>query len=155
MAACQAGDGDGEELLVHNWRVTRLTRLGVPGSLAEAYADRLDWHQVRPAGAARLPPAAGPAHRPVTGGPVRRPARDKSPGSLEPIVLFAQATWAVTSAACRVSGSSRGLPLLTGRHDGLVGRSIARDGARKCPGVAVAFPSVCLLDGPVWGRLGW
>ena len=38
--------GDGEELLVHNWRVTRLTRLGVPGSLAEVYADRLDWHQV-------------------------------------------------------------------------------------------------------------
>ena len=36
----------GEELLVHNWRVDRLTRLGVPGSLAEVYADRLDWHQV-------------------------------------------------------------------------------------------------------------
>jgi hypothetical protein len=35
-----------EELLVHNWRVTRLTRLGVPGSLAEVYADRIDWHQV-------------------------------------------------------------------------------------------------------------
>ena len=37
---------DGEELLVHGWRVDRLTRLGVPGSLAEVYADRLDWHQV-------------------------------------------------------------------------------------------------------------
>jgi hypothetical protein len=35
-----------EELLVHNWRVTRLTRLGIPGSLAEVYADRIDWHQV-------------------------------------------------------------------------------------------------------------
>ena len=35
-----------EELLVHNWRVTRLTRLGLPGSLAEVYADRIDWHQV-------------------------------------------------------------------------------------------------------------
>jgi hypothetical protein len=44
MTTYQA-DG-GEELLVHNWRVTRLTRLGVPGSLAEVYADRLDWHQV-------------------------------------------------------------------------------------------------------------
>jgi hypothetical protein len=43
MTMSQAG---GEELLVHNWRVDRLTRLGVPGSLAEAYADRLDWHQV-------------------------------------------------------------------------------------------------------------
>jgi hypothetical protein len=41
MAAYQAGGG--EEPLVHNWRVTRL---GVPGSLAEVYADRLDWHQV-------------------------------------------------------------------------------------------------------------
>jgi hypothetical protein len=37
---------DEEELLVHDWRVARLTRLGVPGSLAEVYADRLDWHQV-------------------------------------------------------------------------------------------------------------
>jgi hypothetical protein len=44
MTAYQA-DG-GEELLVHSWRVDRLTRLGVPGSLAEVYADRLDWHQV-------------------------------------------------------------------------------------------------------------
>jgi hypothetical protein len=44
MTTYQAGDG--EELLVHNWRVDRLTRLGVPGSLAEVYADRLDWHQV-------------------------------------------------------------------------------------------------------------
>ncbi len=43
MTTYQAG---GEELLVHNWRVTRLTWLGVPGSLAEVYADRLDWHEV-------------------------------------------------------------------------------------------------------------
>jgi hypothetical protein len=35
-----------EDLLVHDWRVDRLTRLGVPGSLAQVYADRLDWHQV-------------------------------------------------------------------------------------------------------------
>ena len=34
------------ELTVHNWRVERLTGLGVPPGLAEAYADRLDWHQV-------------------------------------------------------------------------------------------------------------
>jgi len=31
---------------VHNWRVSRLERLGVPGTLAEIYADRIDWHQV-------------------------------------------------------------------------------------------------------------
>jgi hypothetical protein len=44
MTTFQAGGR--EELLVHSWRVDRLTRLGVPGSLAEVYADRLDWHQV-------------------------------------------------------------------------------------------------------------
>ena len=44
-SADRQADG-GEELLVHSWRVDRLTRLGVPGALAEAYADRLDWHQV-------------------------------------------------------------------------------------------------------------
>ena len=43
MTTYQAG---GEDLLVHNWRVDRLSRLGVPRSLAEVYADRLDWHQV-------------------------------------------------------------------------------------------------------------
>ena len=36
MTTYQA-DG-GEELLVHDWRVARLTRLGVPESLAEVYA---------------------------------------------------------------------------------------------------------------------
>jgi hypothetical protein len=32
--------------LVHDWRVLQLTRLGVPGALAEIYADRIDWHQI-------------------------------------------------------------------------------------------------------------
>jgi hypothetical protein len=35
-----------DDLLVHTWRVAQLTRLGVPRSLAEAYADHLDWHQI-------------------------------------------------------------------------------------------------------------
>jgi hypothetical protein len=35
-----------EELLVHTWRVARLTQLGIPGAVAEVEADRLDWHQV-------------------------------------------------------------------------------------------------------------
>ena len=35
-----------EESLVHNWRVSMLTRLGVPESVAEVHADRIDWHQV-------------------------------------------------------------------------------------------------------------
>ena len=38
-----AGD---EKLLVHGWRVARLTRLGIPGPLAEVDADHPDWHQV-------------------------------------------------------------------------------------------------------------
>jgi hypothetical protein len=37
---------DRDEMIVHNWRVSQLTRLGIPGSLAEIYADRIDWHQV-------------------------------------------------------------------------------------------------------------
>ena len=40
----EAIDRDGP--LVHRWRAAQLKRLGIPESLAEAYADRLDWHQV-------------------------------------------------------------------------------------------------------------
>jgi hypothetical protein len=35
-----------EDLLVHNWRVSQLKRLGIPRPLAEAHADRVDWHQI-------------------------------------------------------------------------------------------------------------
>ena len=35
-----------DESPVHNWRVSRLERLGVPGPLAEIYADCIDWHQI-------------------------------------------------------------------------------------------------------------
>jgi hypothetical protein len=35
-----------DESPVHNWRVSQLTRLGIPGPLAESYADRIDWHQI-------------------------------------------------------------------------------------------------------------
>jgi hypothetical protein len=35
-----------DDMLVHNWRAAQLTRLGLPGALAEIYADRIDWHQV-------------------------------------------------------------------------------------------------------------
>jgi hypothetical protein len=34
------------ESLVHGWRVTHLKRLGIPGPLAEAEADHVDWHQI-------------------------------------------------------------------------------------------------------------
>jgi hypothetical protein len=35
-----------EKQAVHNWRVAQLRRLGVPGTLAEVHADRVDWHQI-------------------------------------------------------------------------------------------------------------
>jgi hypothetical protein len=35
-----------DDMLVHDWRVAQLTRLGIPRSLAEANADHLDWHQI-------------------------------------------------------------------------------------------------------------
>jgi hypothetical protein len=35
-----------EDLVVHNWRVSRLMCLGIPEPLAEVYAGRIDWHQV-------------------------------------------------------------------------------------------------------------
>jgi hypothetical protein len=35
-----------DDLLVHEWRVRQLTRLGIPWSLAQAAADQVDWHQV-------------------------------------------------------------------------------------------------------------
>jgi hypothetical protein len=35
-----------DDVLGYDWRVSQLTRLGVPGPLAEIYADRIDWHQV-------------------------------------------------------------------------------------------------------------
>jgi hypothetical protein len=37
---------DDDDLLVHEWRVTQLARLGVPWSLAQAAAGHVDWHQV-------------------------------------------------------------------------------------------------------------
>lgn len=35
-----------DDILVHDWRVSQLMRLGVPRPLAEIYADRIDWHRV-------------------------------------------------------------------------------------------------------------
>ena len=37
---------DDDDLLVHEWRVTQLARLGIPWSLAQAAAGQVDWHQV-------------------------------------------------------------------------------------------------------------
>jgi hypothetical protein len=35
-----------DERRVHDWRAGQLIRLGIPGPVAEAVADRIDWHQV-------------------------------------------------------------------------------------------------------------
>ncbi|MGH3283365.1 MAG: hypothetical protein ACRDPD_01545 [Streptosporangiaceae bacterium] len=37
---------DLENQLVHEWRVTRLTGLGIRRPLAEVHADNVDWHQI-------------------------------------------------------------------------------------------------------------
>jgi hypothetical protein len=43
---------DGQEAIdlesqhVHEWRVNRLTSLGIPRPIAEANADSVDWHQI-------------------------------------------------------------------------------------------------------------
>ena len=37
---------DPDELLVHEWRVAQLKRLGIPGPVADAAADHVDWHQI-------------------------------------------------------------------------------------------------------------
>jgi len=37
---------DHDDLQVHEWRVTQLTRLGIPWLLAQTAADHVDWHQV-------------------------------------------------------------------------------------------------------------
>jgi WhiB family transcriptional regulator, redox-sensing transcriptional regulator len=57
---------DRDGLLVHNWRAAQLKRLELPHTMAEAYADRLDWHQVARLVQHGCPPAARPAHRRLT-----------------------------------------------------------------------------------------
>ena len=37
---------DHDHQLVHQWRVSRLTGLGIPGPVPQAAADHVDWHQV-------------------------------------------------------------------------------------------------------------
>lgn len=39
-------DIDPESVAVHDWRVNRLTGLGLPRRVAELVADRVDWHEV-------------------------------------------------------------------------------------------------------------
>ena len=70
---------DEEEMLVHTWRVARLTQLGIPRAVAEVEADRLDWHQVARLVQHGCPPRLAPAYRPLMSGPVKWPVRDERP----------------------------------------------------------------------------
>ena len=45
MRACHEVISDGEGLVQH-WQVTQLTRLTIPGPLAQAQAGRVGWHQI-------------------------------------------------------------------------------------------------------------
>ena len=44
MPADDLDDNTDEWLVVHAWRSEQLGRLGLPRVLAEAFADRVDWH---------------------------------------------------------------------------------------------------------------
>jgi hypothetical protein len=35
-----------EDLLIHDWRAEQLQRLGLPRTLAETFAEVVDWHDV-------------------------------------------------------------------------------------------------------------
>jgi hypothetical protein len=39
-------DSDPEARIVHAWRVSQLARLGLARPVAEAVADKVDWHEV-------------------------------------------------------------------------------------------------------------
>jgi hypothetical protein len=44
--AAPLADQNAESIVVHAWRVSQLTRLGLAGPVAEAVADKVDWHEV-------------------------------------------------------------------------------------------------------------
>jgi len=56
MRACHEVISDGEGLVQH-WQVTQLTRLAIPGPLAQAQAGRVGWHQIARLGGAAVPRA--------------------------------------------------------------------------------------------------
>ena len=74
---------DLENQLVHEWRVTRLTGLGIPRPMAEVNADNVDWQQI-----ASLVGAAAPRRWPC--------------GSLAEPWLRSQLTWGTRRRAGRL-----------------------------------------------------
>jgi hypothetical protein len=57
----QDQETDAESAVVHAWRVSQLTRLGLAWPVAEAVADEIDWHEV-----ARLVQRGCPASLAIT-----------------------------------------------------------------------------------------
>jgi hypothetical protein len=39
-------DGIDEDILVHEWRVEQLQRLGISRPLSEVFAGQVDWHEI-------------------------------------------------------------------------------------------------------------
>jgi hypothetical protein len=39
-------DVSDDEILVYEWRTEQLRRLGLPRTLAETFADLVDWHEI-------------------------------------------------------------------------------------------------------------
>jgi hypothetical protein len=50
------GGGAGEDLVTQAWRAEQLRLLGFPRTLAELFADRVDWHDVAALVARGCPP---------------------------------------------------------------------------------------------------
>ena len=106
--------------LVHEWRVARLARLGIPWPVAEAAAGQVDWHQMAalvqrgcpPWLALRIPPATAAGRR-AAGGPPRtgitgRPNHREDIGGRP--VGYSTAPWAgFGEALAAVAGALTGL----------------------------------------------
>jgi hypothetical protein len=45
-AAVVCDEIEQEAVVVHAWRVSQLTRLGLATSVAESVADNVDWHEI-------------------------------------------------------------------------------------------------------------
>jgi hypothetical protein len=64
-----------DELLVHDWRVKQLKRLGIPGHLAEgAAASHVDWHEIARLVQRGCPRCSPNGSSPSRGGRGRPPA---------------------------------------------------------------------------------
>jgi hypothetical protein len=46
MSTAESENNKKEELRIHEWRVEQLQRVGVPRTLAFAFAGLVDWHEI-------------------------------------------------------------------------------------------------------------